>query len=238
LGLVAAAAAARRWDRARWAALARDPRLFAGLFVALLALGGLASVHLPHKQAFGGWYFARRHAVIALLAFAPALWGLARHPRRVARWAAGAILSTTVLGGIARVGIDLDGAVADRDKDFGAPEVVEWIQAEGPDVDAVAVAAPYPQRLAWRTDGVGYHWFFEQTSVDDLVTMCDLLGADRLLFRPNRTRRWRFQRQRRAFRAAFEPVPGAPEGWAAFKRRAPPAEAPPAEAPPLEAPGP
>ena len=221
LALVAAAIGTRRWDRARWAVLARDPRLFGGLFVALLALGALASVHLPHKQAFGGWYFARRHAVIALLAFAPALWLLARHPRRPARWAAAAILSTSVLGGVAQIGIDLNEAVLDSHKDFGAPEVVEWIQAEGPEVDVVAVAAPYPQRLAWRTDGIGYHWFFEQTSVEDLVTMCDRLGADRLLFRSNRTRDWRFRRQRRAFRDAFEPVSGAPRGWAAFKRRAP-----------------
>ena len=220
LALLAAAVGAWRWDRARWAQLACDPRLFGGLFLALFALGGLASVHLPHKQAFGGWYFARRHAVIALLAFAPALWFLARHPRRAARWAAGAILASSVLLGVGRLALDLDGAVRDRDKDFDAPALVTWIEAQGPSVDAVAVAAPYAQRLAWRTDGIGYHWFFEQTSLEDLITMCDRLGADRVLFRPSRTRGWRFQRRRKAFRAAFEPVEGAPDGWQALRRRA------------------
>src|SRR4030095_6002626 len=53
--------------------------------------------------------------------------------------------------------------------------VVAWLDARLADEGrlGVAVAAHTPTELAWRTDGIGYHWFYSRTSLTDLETMFD-----------------------------------------------------------------
>ena len=97
-------------------------------------------------------------------------------------------------------------------------DVVAWLESkaavEGPLV--VAVAAFAPPELAWRTDGVGYHWFYQRTSLSDLEIMFDRLGARYLLLQPKKTRRWLFREG--GFEDALVRLEGAPGGYAVYTR--------------------
>lgn len=194
-----------RLGPARLRAFLARPDAFAWLLVVLIALGGLATVHLPHKEGFDTWYFHRRHAVICVLAFFLPLCFLLRHEQRLVRVAGLAVLLSTI-GFSAeslywRVGRALRPAPVDTDA-----RMVDWLQGrveeEGPVV--AAVYAFKPPELAWRTEGVGYHWFYERTELVDLTAMFDELGAQYLLFPSYPTRKWRFRQDPVEFSRRFK----------------------------------
>lgn len=195
------------------------PQTFAWLTILLLALGALATVHLPHKDGFDDWYFRRRHAIICILPFFLALAWLARHRLPLARVAALAIVLIT--GGFAvdslywRTTRALEPATQDRDA-----ELADWLQDRASEDQPLVVAlfAFKPPELAWRTDHVGYHWFYERTQLEDLRRMFDDLGTDILLFADKPTRDWAFRADPDAFRALFVPTAG-PSGLRAYRRR-------------------
>ena len=196
--------------------IAGDP--FAVAFLGFLSLGALLSVHLSHKVYFGEWYFHRRHAVPCVLAFFLALAYLLGSS---ARWTRGVglaiVASSTVLGAYA-IGDEIR-TVWTAPRQDPNDAVVAWLDArlakEGPIV--AAVAAFTPTELAWRTDGVGYHWFYKRTSLKDLETMFDRLGAEYLIFRNDKTKQWRFRKD--GFDAAFVRLPDEPGGFAVYRRR-------------------
>jgi hypothetical protein len=222
IAAIAAIPVLRRLDKARLRAWLTDPRLFAWSFLVLLALGGLATIHLPHKKGFGTWYFHRRHAAIALLAFVPCLMFLLRHKARWARGFGIAILVSTFTLGVgsltSRVVNAWEPSVDQKDEDL-----VTWLQArvaaDGQLV--VALQATQPAELAWRTDDIGYHWFYERTSVEDLRRMFDELDTTLLIYRAKQTRKWQFRKAPEDLEALFVPVEDPPKGWLIYRRRAP-----------------
>jgi hypothetical protein len=185
-------------------AAVRRPGAFAWLTLLFLALGALASVHLPHKAGFGAWYFHRRHAIICVVPFVLSLAWLLRRPGRWARWAGAIVL-------VGQLGLHVESLYYRVPRAFRPERVPHaalagWLQeqASADDPLVVAMAAFDPPEVAWQTDHVGYHWFYEKTSLDTLERMFDPLGADLLVFRPGPTRRWAFRRDEEAFSARFE----------------------------------
>ena len=211
--------------RLRWTAirdLLRRPDAFPWLFVGLLALGGLASVHLPHKDGFGDWYFHRRHAIICVFAFYLSTAFLLLRPRRFPR-----LLGLTAVFFVFWFGVDSFywrnihlRKVAPNTLD---EPLVEWLQdrveRQGPTV--VALQAFKPPEFAWRTEGVGYHWFYERTSLEDLTKMFDQLGAEFLIYRDRATVGWDFQSDRQALYAAFMVLDVHPGSYRVLRRRRP-----------------
>jgi len=213
----------RLWITARQASSRPDALLWATLL--LLSLGALASVHLPHKEGFGSWYFHRRHAAICLLPFGLALGWLVVHRARGAR-----------LGALAIV-LSLGGFWVEsqywRQQDAWAPErrsrearLARWLQARA-SADAplvVALTAFSPPDLAWRTDHVGYHWFYARTSADDVEAMFDVLGADLLVFykRPLQSKvpieEWAARADVERFEAGWVRVDKAPRAFEVYRR--------------------
>ena len=195
--------------------IAGDP--FVVAFLAFVSLGALLSVHLSHKVYFGEWYFHRRHAVPCVVPFFLSLaylLGSAGWTRGVALAIVG---SSTALGAYA-IGEEMQ-AVWTAPRHEPTDAVVAWLDDrladEGPFV--VASAAFTPTELAWRTDGIGYHWFYKRTSLTDLETMFDRLGARYLIFEPEKTKRWLFRED--GFDEAFVRLPDEPGGFAVYRRR-------------------
>ncbi|RMH69335.1 MAG: hypothetical protein D6683_16225 [Actinomyces sp.] len=205
-----------------WRAALRSPRALPWSFVILVALGGLASVHLPHKDGFDDWYFRRRHAVICFLAFFLCLLYLLRQPRTPGRLAGVAIVVSAIGFSVESLYWRFDHALQDPGPDPDV-ELAQWLgEHRGDDGQlVVALNAFKPPELAWRTTGVGYHWFYERTALVDLCRMFDVLGAELLVFNPRATRGWVFLDDRKAFRRAFRPSTDRPAGYAVYTRRAP-----------------
>jgi hypothetical protein len=197
------------------AAVRERPRVGASRFVAALlafvSLGALLSVHLPHKIHFGEWYFHRRHAIPCVVPFFLALVFVLRSRARVVGLA---ILASTCVLGAWAVGDEIEDAwtaPAHQPED----DLVAWLEAQETPL-VVAVAAFTPPELAWRTDGIGYHWFYQRTSLADLERMFDRLGAQYLVFDPRKTKRWLFVRE--GFERGFERLSDAPGGFAVYRR--------------------
>lgn len=207
--------------RLRWAklrAFLAQPRAFVLLTVGLLALGALATIHLPHKQGFGSWYFHRRHAIVTVLPWFLCMAWLARHHHRLARVAALALVLTTAGFTVESLYYRVPKALAEPEPDRDA-ELIEWLQqratAEEPLV--VAMYAFKPPELAWRTDHVGYHWFYERTSLEDLRRIFDELGAEYMVVRG--TSKWAYREDPKAFRALFEPYTRLDGGVRIYRRK-------------------
>jgi len=211
-----------RLRRLDWRAALASPRALPWLFVVFVALGGLASVHLPHKDGFDDWYFRRRHAVICVMAFFPSMVFLLRQPRTLGRLAAITIVVSAIGLSVESLYWRFDYALQDKEPDPDV-ELAQWLgEHRGDDGQLiVALNAFKPPELAWRTTGVGYHWFYERTALVDLCKMFDELGAERLVFNPRATRDWVFLDDRKAFRRVFRPLSDRPTGYAVYARRAP-----------------
>ena len=206
------------WDRLRtWLA---GPQALPWLVLGLLALGGLASVHLPHKEGFGTWYFHRRHAIIALLAFFPCLLVMVQHPWRRVRQAAALLL--VLQGGfwVESLPGRFEDARSEAEADRRDAVLAAWLQArasaEAPLI--VVINAVKPTELAWRTDHVGYHWFYERSQPRDVERMFDELGAELLIFKDRSTRDWDLLADADRFRAAWVEQEAAPQGYRVFRR--------------------
>lgn len=220
LGLLLALPLVLRLRRAEVLAWLRGPRALPWLVLGLLALGGLASVHLPHKQGFGTWYFHRRHAIISILAFYPCLLLLLRHPGAWARRLGLGFLVVQVGLAAESLGWRINDLHEEGNSEAGLDEVAAWLQARASAEEplVVAINAFYPPQLAWRTEHVGYHWYYERTRHEDLEAMFDELGTDLLLFDERQTRRWYFRLDSRRFARGWREHVEAPPGFRAFRR--------------------
>ncbi len=199
------------------------PQGFAVVVLVFLSLGALASIHLPHKDGFDDWYFHRRHAAVNLVPFGLCLLFLGRFPGRRVRLMA-LVFTLAHIGTWAESEYyQLSEAIDDQPTKM-EPALAEWLDDRSSAEDPLVVAmwAFKPPEIAWRTDHVGYHWFYERTSHEDLVKMFDELGADVLIFREKRTRTWRFRSYAPHFAQAWERIPYGPRGLLAYKRRGAP----------------
>jgi hypothetical protein len=171
----------------------------------LVALGGLASIHLPHKHNFGEWYFHRRHAIICIFAFYLSLLFLLRQPLILFRLVGIAIIAAS-LHGIAVVQHQRVLHALQAEPPVGDGVLISWLERrvkeEGPIV--VAMYAFKPPEFAWRTEGVGYHWYYERSSLDTLTLMADELGADYLIIDQKHSDKWSFRENDPEFRYRFK----------------------------------
>jgi hypothetical protein len=217
------------WLRQGWALLRGPERMgrvrdwldredaVAWLLLALLSLGGLLSIHLAHKVYNGEWYFHRRQALVCLPAFVCALVALLSAgglPRT-----AGVLLlcSTLMDGGRELAGMALHGIRKEAGAADPAPDLRAWLSQHAP--LTVALQAHDPQLLAWRTRGVGYHWFCDQTSYADLLKMSDQLGARTLIFRETDTEGWAFRAGLLADLEGWSRLPDSPDGYTILLRQ-------------------
>ncbi len=192
------------------------------LMFVMLALGGLASIHLAHKVYLGEWFFHRRQALVCLFAFYGALVLLLTAPGRLPRAVGlGVLVLGTLVGGATlfrrAVGMEPVRIFGGRD----TSELVDWLQSTAladPGL-VVALSAQDPQRVAWQTEGVGYHWFHSSTSYQDLLHIFDDLGTDRLVFHEKSTAEWVFRSDPDRLLADFQEEENQVSGYAIYVRR-------------------
>lgn len=153
-----------------WAWLHDPGKLFA-LFFALLAAAGVLSLHTIHKAIFTPWNFGTRHALTAGFAIFAAFLYLVRRP------VLGRVIALFLLSGslyLAFWRIDL--LIREPPKEAQAwrrdhnEAIAAWLQARAAEEPGLVVAAPDidVQKLARYTDGVGYHWYFWNTTWDEI----------------------------------------------------------------------
>jgi len=220
--------ALRREGRGALARL-RSPEAFPWVFLCVLAVGSLLSLHLAHKVYNGEWYFARRQGLVALFAFFLSLWWLLARAGRVGRALGALVLASTLGMGIST----LWGQAVDRGSETRGPDrhgaLVSWLRDRAEEEGGVVVAidSQLAQRVAWRTRDVGYHWFHEQTSYADLLTLTDRLGARYVVLRPGSLKgAWVFEEQAgAALLRDFRRLPDRPDRHILLERIREPASA-------------
>lgn len=215
----------RAWRAQGWSgALAwlRGPRASAWVMLLLASAGGLASIQLAHKHFNGEWYFDNRQSMICVLPFFLALGWLLRQPGSLPSLLASSLLATSTLLGVRELSDQMiRPAEAIRDDSDNGQELARWLNRQAKDTPLrVVMPGGRLQRVSWRTHNVGYHWFYEETSYDDLLTMTDRLGADLVFYGDDATRSWRFRREGAGSLARdFELLVDVPGGMTVLKRR-------------------
>ena len=191
----------------------------------MIAVGSALSVYATHKHFAGDWYFSKRQGMIALWSFLlPMLWLLRQEG--YARAVGTILLSATLTGGVlklAREGVAADKEASATDK-FG--DLVGWLNQHGDATTPVPIAMNEGtmRKLAWRTQGIGYHAIISGTPAEDLEVMVEKLGV-RYLILPS-TRRGYSVCQGGAIEANFDLLPERPSGYYVLKARQAPAPAP------------
>lgn len=223
--------------RAAWRRLTRtDARR---LVIPCLAALAFLSLQAIHKKYYVPWNFARRQALVVLFAFLLALRHLAHHPRGGVRLLALVLAAGTLTTGLA-------GVVAIADKRIRKPDptarpgyraalrrfLADRRALEGDLV--VGLTAQEPQKIAWRTDGIGYHWIHKTTKPHDLAVLAERLGMRYVLVHRD-AERWPLFRTP-VFERLFVPEDGARPrryaGYRVYRRRRPDDPAPPSAAAP------
>jgi hypothetical protein len=218
------AARTQPW-RDRLQAWRANPALFYWAFVLALAVGGMLSVHLVHKNFNGSWYFGRRQGLMSLPAFVLALGWMMRQKDAFGKNAGAVILVATLWSGghaLAAHGIQPVGPHKGPDPH---DHIVAWLRAversQGP--ITVAMDDDTCKRMGYRTDHVGYHWIEQRTSYADLLKITDTLGAKYLILRQD-SKDWRVLTDNPTdFALRFEPLPVRPNRMHVYKRRTTPA---------------
>ncbi len=209
--LVALRRPVQGWWARRLASIRSDDAILRGAML-LVAVGGLLSVHLAHKHFNGDWYFYRRQGLIAIFAFLlPLMWLLRR--KGAAALFGGAIVASSIWLGIFEAARQIKASYAEAAKPDPYADLVGWLAqnsaAEAP--ITVAFQEGTVQRVAWRTEHVGYHWLSTKSPYADVRTMFDKLHTDYLILDATRRVSWRLWRDGSGrVEAEFERVPGSP----------------------------
>lgn len=173
----------RRWRDAglrRALAWLAEPRALTVGFLALFVAGAFIAIHLMHK-APDAWYFHRRHALTSAFLLIAAMVFLLRGWRPLRLAALALLVVGVVLGGrnVARA------TATAATRAYAPPEaLVRWIEEEKERTPNLVLVMRRPQVIAWRTGGVGYHWFDDNTATADVAAMVDELGASAVLMPP------------------------------------------------------
>lgn len=204
----------------------RRPGIAHWWLILAFAIGGMLSIHLIHKHYYGAWYFNKRQGLLSLPAFVLALAWLLRQPLPLARTIGTVLLSSTLVLGIRAVMLEAAETGGElRVETHRTTPLVDWLQARADREGSLVVAmdARLVQRIAWRTDHIGYHWIDEPTTYADLVTMTDRLGAELVVFGndSNDDDAWvLFGESKDLFHGAYGRVPDkVPEGYVIYQRR-------------------
>lgn len=196
----------------------RDPKSFFPLFLAILAIGGILSIHMIHKKEFAAWNFGTRHALTTFFFFFPCIIYLARRPVLPRVWVL-ALLIVGVYGNIDKVGnFGPKSKVEEgRREEPLKPELVTWLRLKESQEDDIVVAAADSRRLALYTEDVGYHLIDRKTSMRNLQAMTLKLGLDYIIVAQGKT--YAFNRNQGFFESAFEKVAGDLDGFDVYKMK-------------------
>lgn len=213
-----------------WAWL-HDPANLFKLAFALLAIGGVLSLHTIHKALFTPWNFGTRHALTAGFAMFAMLLYLARRP------VLGRVLALFVFVAATYFGFwRIDNIIREAPRDAGDwgaarnADLVAWLEEQAAAEPGLVVAAPDidVQKLGRYTDGVGFHWYFWNTTWNELDYMFSALNVRYLVVRDGTADKFRLSREPRRFAETLTRVTSR-SGYTVFRLREdgdPPAELP------------
>lgn len=159
------------WDRLR------RPENLNWVFVVVFAVGCFVMIHSLHmdRKLYPEWYFAQRHALVCMFIFFLAM--LLLFVQRRFPWKLLGVFflcSSTYLGlqSIRSLAFNSEG-----DEEPSTSALVQWLNEEAAQRGGMVVALRQPQPIAYRTEGVGYHWYYRHTSFKDIEAMVKSLGA-------------------------------------------------------------
>lgn len=218
---LALAFALRCWRPRSLVAWLRQPDGLLRATLLLLAVGGPLSIHLAHKHFNGEWYFHKRQGMIALIGFAlPLAWLVAQ--RGWARLLAGGIVASCVAVGISDLVANVEWAMKEARGGDRYQNLIHWLEqardAEGGEL-VVAMEEGDIQRVAWRTEGIGYHWLGWTSTYQDLRTMVDELGARYAIYNRIDREEWPMLRAGGRMEAEFRQLRGRPDGFVLLEPR-------------------
>ena len=217
-----AAWSALRRDRSGAVRWLRDPERLPLVFLLFLAAGGVASLHLIHKDVNAEWHFGKRHALTAFFAFYLGWLYLHGSRRPVVRRLALLILLVSVGGALSQAFRISARAARGTETYPERAKLIAFLDGQRPpDGGAVTVAitSAGTQRLAVRTGNrVNYHWLHEQTTLEDLQVFFGTLGVKLLLINREEPPQ-AFLRSPEDFAAAYEQVAEI-DGYGIYEPRA------------------
>ncbi len=163
----------------------------------LLALAGFFTIHMIHKNYFVAWNFARRQALTTIFIFFFSLIFLLRQRRFPALILGIFILTTSAYFGyrhVERTAKRVPTASTARAQSY-LPDLVRWLNQtrRKNGYFTVAMAAQTPQKVAYLTPGVNYHWIYNKTTFVDLKRLVSDLGVE-YIFLYNAATRWPLRR--------------------------------------------
>src|SRR4029079_1995180 len=130
----------------------------------------LLSVHAIHKHFNGQWYFSNRQGMVSLLAFLLALGWLLRQRRPLPRVLGVLVLCSTFALGVRGIWVQVSDPGEELRQDEDQAALLAWFDAHRPAEGKLIVALDSQvQRVAWRTDDIGYHWVFSETPYADFL---------------------------------------------------------------------
>jgi hypothetical protein len=190
-------------------------------FLLLLALGGLLSVHAIHKHFNGAWYFSTRQGMVSLLSFLLALGWLLRQPRPLGRVLGVIVLSSTLVLGSHRLWTQVTDLPRELREDDPYGELLGWLATHAPAEGPLVVAMDSQvQRVAWRTQDVGYHWVNSDTPYADYLTLADRLGVRYIVLKKKALERpWKLTSDPERLERDFVRSADAPSTHVVFERR-------------------
>lgn len=204
-----------------WRWLHEPAHLFELCF-ALLAIGGVLSLHTLHKQLFTPWNFGTRHGLTAGFAVFAAILYLSRRPV-LGRVIALFLVCAGAFYGFWRIDRRIHDTSDERVTWTVAHNrpIVRWLQERAAAEPGLVVVGPdiEVQKLARFTDGVGYHWIYRTTTWDELDYLFRERGARYLLLRDDRVRKLRLGRNKTRFARTFTEVITDLSGFTIFRPR-------------------
>lgn len=214
--------AARTRGLARAWAWLHDPRNLFTLFFGLLAAAGLLSLHTIHKAVFTPWNFGSRHALTAVFAVFAAVLYLARRP------VLGRVLALFFVCASAYFGFwRIENAIREPHRDTVRwradtnADIVAWLHARAAAEPGLVVAAPdiEVQKLARFTEGVGYHWYFWNTTWDEIDFLFRERGVRYVIVRDDNLARSRLARHPQRFARTLIAVERGLSGYSVYRHR-------------------
>jgi hypothetical protein len=190
-------------------------------FLLLLALGGLLSVHAIHKHFNGAWYFSNRQGMVSLLSFLLALGWLLRQGRPLGRVLGVIVLCSTLVLGTHRLWTQVADLPRELREEDPYGELLAWMAThKGPEETLVVAMDSQVQRVAWRTQDVGYHWVNSDTPYADYLTLTDQLGVRYIVIKKKALERpWKLTSDPARLERDFVRSPDAPATHVVLVRR-------------------
>jgi len=168
--------ASREKVLAAWA-WARRPENLNWVYVVVLAAGCFVMIHSMHMNPilYPQWYFSQRHALVCMFAFFLALVFLLAQASLPWRLLGALVLCSGTVMGVHTIRAQ---AIASEGRRApGSPKLIQWLNEESDRRGGMVVALRQPQSIAYKTRGVGYHWYYSRTSFNDVRAMVTDLGA-------------------------------------------------------------